>query len=121
MGYLVTQIIDQGCGIGKENQKNIFGAFNPAVCEKNQGLSSTGVGVGLTTAQNLVHSLGGEIFLKSERNAGTQVTFSILTRDRPQNIKQYDLFYETLSLLRPLVRRSNKKANEQKKKQLENL
>ena len=80
-GYLITQIIDTGSGIPKSHP-NIFNAFSN-MSRENKALSTEGVGVGLTTAKNQVHSLGGEIYLRSTVGEGKYHTFSL---QKPQFI-----------------------------------
>jgi PAS domain S-box-containing protein len=72
---LVTSISDNGIGISQENQQKLFKPFNQ--------LSSTlknkveGTGIGLYLCKQLVSLHGGEIWLKSELNVGSQFFFSI--------------------------------------------
>ena len=49
-------------------------------------LTNNGIGVGLSTAQDLAESLGGNVFLTSKEGYGTDVVFSVQTRNK---VKQY--------------------------------
>lgn len=87
-GKIFTKIIDSGSGIDLTKWGNLK-SFN------FNGLSHTretsGVGVGLTTADTLTRALGGSITLTSdklERRAGTEVIFSCSTTS-DNNIETY--------------------------------
>lgn len=60
-------IEDQGRGIDPEIEENMF---EPFVSSKN----TVGVGMGLTIARHAIHTLGGEIRIRSLTNQGTKVT-----------------------------------------------
>ena len=62
-------IFDNGSGISLEQQKNLFKPFG------NAGKSS--LGLGLAVAQKLLHSLGGEISIKSVPEKSTLVTIEL--------------------------------------------
>lgn len=73
--YYTFKIIDNGIGIPKEKQKEIFELFKTAGVKDKDGREGTGIG--LATVKNLVSKLGGEISLKSELNQGSTFTFTI--------------------------------------------
>lgn len=72
---VLFEIIDTGCGISQEDQKNIFEQFA-------QGSQSTeekfrGTGLGLTIAKQIVELHRGEIAVKSELGKGSTFYFEI--------------------------------------------
>jgi len=73
-GYIQFYVKDTGIGISRENQEQIFERFIQADHpKKNLG----GTGLGLSISKNLVHLLGGEIWLESEKNQGTAFYFTL--------------------------------------------
>jgi signal transduction histidine kinase len=60
---------DNGIGISKENQKNVFNKFFRATNAIKK--ESVGSGLGLFTTKNLVELHGGKIWFESEYNNGT--------------------------------------------------
>ncbi len=83
IGYLVSPsekqieffVKDQGIGISKEDQEQIFKPFLKA--KKVKYLSMGGTGIGLSIAKNLVELMGGKMSLESAHNQGAQFTFSL--------------------------------------------
>ena len=65
-------VMDTGVGIAKENQRKIFEAFTQAESSENHDLGGTGLG--LTISSQLVHLLGGEIWLESPVKKPTSKT-----------------------------------------------
>lgn len=73
--YYSFTVKDNGNGIAKEQQEEVFKLFN-----NNNQLDITGkkgTGIGLFTVKNLVKKLGGTIELQSEVNEGSAFIFSI--------------------------------------------
>ncbi len=72
---LTFHIKDTGIGIHKDKQKVIFERFNQAsdTTEKLYG----GTGLGLTISKACVEMLGGDIWLKSKYNKGSEFYFTI--------------------------------------------
>ena len=68
-------ITDNGVGIPKDKQDDIFELFT--VIEEQDRSGNKGNGIGLSTVKKLVNSLGGEISVNSEVNKGTTFTFSM--------------------------------------------
>lgn len=66
---------DNGIGIPKDKQKDIFELFT--IIEETDRSGNRGNGIGLSTVKKLVSSLGGEISVDSEVNKGTLFHFSI--------------------------------------------
>ncbi len=63
-------IKDTGCGIPKEDIKNIFERFYRV--DRSRNKKTGGIGVGLTIAQSIINAHNGEIIVKSELNKGTE-------------------------------------------------
>lgn len=68
-------ITDNGLGIPKDKQEDIFELFT--VIEEKDRSGNRGNGIGLSTVKKLVTSLGGEISVISEVNKGTTFHFSM--------------------------------------------
>ncbi|HSJ12253.1 MAG TPA: GAF domain-containing sensor histidine kinase [Gillisia sp.] len=68
-------ITDNGIGIPKDKQEDIFELFT--IVEEVDRSGNRGNGIGLSTVKKLVNSLGGEITVESEVNKGTTFNFSI--------------------------------------------
>ena len=68
-------VIDNGIGIKKEDQKNIFEPFsqldNPLIQKKE------GTGLGLRIAQQIIEKHGGRIWVESEYGKGSRFTFTL--------------------------------------------
>lgn len=68
-------ITDNGVGIPKDKQEEIFELFT--VIEEQDRSGNRGNGIGLSTVKKLVNSLGGDISVISEVNKGTTFSFSM--------------------------------------------
>jgi signal transduction histidine kinase len=68
-------VIDNGRGIEKEKQEEIFQLFKTAGIKDRSG--KEGTGIGLATVKSLVSKLGGGITLDSEYGKGSTFTFTI--------------------------------------------
>ncbi|MBT7770709.1 MAG: PAS domain S-box protein [Rhodospirillales bacterium] len=67
-GFLRIKITDEGFGIPRAKQKNLFEPFNRLGREVGE---IEGTGIGLTITEQIVVLLGGQIGFKSEVNAGS--------------------------------------------------
>ena len=69
---LESVIKDNGEGIDKEDIPNIFKRFY-----KGKNSKSDSVGIGLAMAKSIIESQNGDIYVKSEKNMGTEfhITF----------------------------------------------
>jgi PAS domain S-box-containing protein len=71
-GQIDLRVIDQGIGISEEDQKHVFEPFY-----RGSNISEiSGLGLGLSIAQEIVKAHGGQITMESELNRGTM--FSVL-------------------------------------------
>jgi signal transduction histidine kinase len=68
--HVLVSVIDTGHGIAPEDLPRIFDRFY-------KGGGSSGSGLGLTIARNLVEAHGGTIRADSQAGAGTTITFSL--------------------------------------------
>jgi len=80
---VIVEVEDSGCGIDKEEQKNLFRPYmQRAVCKEHLG----GLGLGLALSKMLVELHGGAIWARSKKGAGSTFGFSIpLNADVPRN------------------------------------
>ena len=72
---LHISIKDQGIGIAKDKQSQIFEAFKQA--EDNTSLEYGGTGLGLSICASYVDELGGKLELKSELEKGSDFFFTL--------------------------------------------
>ena len=72
-GKVIIQVADQGIGIPKEEQENIFVKFYRSRKVSNTNIK--GSGLGLYLAQYFVNLHEGEILIESELNKGS--TFQV--------------------------------------------
>lgn len=94
--YLNIYVKDTGVGIDKENQEKIFQRF---VQEDNDVSKKTGgLGLGLSIAKENVELLGGKIFLKSEKDKGSEFIVSLPYRpaDRDEDNASKDIAHSDL-------------------------
>jgi signal transduction histidine kinase len=73
-GSLFCEVKDTGCGIPKEEQKEIFGRLFRA---SNARASFEGNGLGLYVAKGAIESQGGKIWFTSVENKGSTFTFEL--------------------------------------------
>jgi signal transduction histidine kinase len=66
---------DNGIGIEKDKQKEIFKLFTTVAEQDRRG--QKGNGIGLSTVKKLINNLGGKIQVDSEKGIYTKFTFSI--------------------------------------------
>ncbi len=72
---VLASVIDEGMGIPKDEQKNIFNRFYRAPSAAKA--ESDGSGLGLYLAKNIVEGHGGKIWFESETGKGTSFYFTI--------------------------------------------
>jgi signal transduction histidine kinase len=75
-GSVIFSIKDNGVGIPKEKQKNLFKKFYQV--DTSLSRESGGSGLGLVISRGIVEAHGGRIWINSEENKGTTVYFSML-------------------------------------------
>ena len=69
-------ISDTGIGISKKNQEKLFKSFSQT--DSSITRKYGGTGLGLVISKQLIEMMGGKIYIKSEKNKGTEFWFSIL-------------------------------------------
>ncbi len=75
MNNLVIIVEDNGPGISKSEYENVFRPFYRV--DKSRGLNKSGVGLGLSVAQDIVKSHGGKISLSESKYKGLLVKISL--------------------------------------------
>jgi hypothetical protein len=69
------EIEDNGIGISKEKQENMFESFSQGSIQINRKYGGTGLG--LSIVKGLIEILNGKIYMESELNKGTTFTFEL--------------------------------------------
>jgi len=77
--YLAFSVTDQGPGIPPEWVDKVFDKFHQIDARKEG--AALGSGLGLTFCQLAIRAQGGRIWLKSEPDKGTTVTFTLPVKD----------------------------------------
>ena len=75
MNGVVIIVEDNGPGIPKNEYLNVFKPFYRI--DKSRGLNKSGVGLGLSIAQDIVRSHGGNIVLSESKKKGLLVKISL--------------------------------------------
>ena len=75
---LQIEVADNGVGLSKEQQRDIFNVFDRAddSSSKEQG----GAGLGLSISKRIVEKMGGKIWVDSEPDKGSKFTFTCTLR-----------------------------------------
>jgi two-component system sensor histidine kinase HydH len=71
------KVSDTGCGIPGEDLSRIF---DPYFTSK-----SSGTGLGLTIAHNIMEAMGGQILVENRPDQGTSFRLTIPNPDKPEN------------------------------------
>ncbi len=82
--YYTFKVADNGIGIPKDKQEEIFELFLVVADKDRKG--NRGNGIGLSTVKKLVTNLGGSISVDSEIGVGTTFTFSVRKKDIPRQV-----------------------------------
>jgi PAS domain S-box-containing protein len=78
--FLQIEITDNGIGISKEQQSEIFNVFEQADVSSTR--SHGGFGLGLPVSRRIVEMMGGKIWVESELGKGSKFTFTCKLRKR---------------------------------------
>lgn len=92
------EIEDNGIGISKEKQENMFESFSQGSIQINRKYGGTGLG--LSIVKGLIEILKGKIYLKSELGTGSTFYFEIPLKYTGEEVKdtKVTLFNETKEL-----------------------
>ena len=72
---VITTISDNGIGISLENQKILFKPFEQVNATANKNVQGTGLGLYL--CKQFINLHGGQIWLSSKPNKGSNFSFSL--------------------------------------------
>lgn len=94
---------DNGIGVSKEQQENIFNAFSQADSSitRNYG----GTGLGLTISSSFIKLMGGKLELKSESDNGTTFFFELDLKEIENPLNSYKQY----SNIKAVILQSNNK------------
>ncbi|MFO7940374.1 MAG: ATP-binding protein, partial [Bacteroidales bacterium] len=100
---LIFYVTDTGIGISAEKKENIFDRFYQEELDITRQYGGTGLG--LAISKDLVHLLGGSIWVESTKNEGTTFYFSLpyQTSDQPDTPKENNKQKDTKAQLTILV------------------
>lgn len=73
---LTIIVVDQGTGISKEDQKQLFKVFFKSSSEKSKALNKNSNGIGLYTSKRIAEQLGGDLTYKPLRQ-GSQFKLTL--------------------------------------------
>jgi signal transduction histidine kinase len=76
-GHWVIDVEDNGIGIAEEHLVPIFKRFTRAHRDRDEALGSTGLGLGLSIAEDCVRVMGGSISVRSVVGEGTVFSFTL--------------------------------------------
>jgi signal transduction histidine kinase len=83
-GKILCHVKDNGIGIPKEKQSGLFGKFYQA--DSTLSRKHGGTGLGLSICKGIIESLGGKIWVESEKGKGSVFYFEV-----PKLSKQGDM------------------------------
>ncbi len=92
------KIKDNGMGMSKEFLKHVFDAFEREETSTKSGIQGTGLGMSIT--KKMVELMGGEIYVESEKDKGSEFTVT-LDLKLQHNVKQIPI--QELKNLRALI------------------
>lgn len=78
--YYHISVSDNGPGVAKEHQENMFKLFNKV----NQDKTKDSSGVGLATVKKIINEAGGNIWVDSKPGFGTKFTFTVRIKPKVQ-------------------------------------
>jgi signal transduction histidine kinase len=84
-----VSVIDNGIGIGEEDQKRLFKPFIQA--GSLPGKEKEGTGLGLALSKQFIKACGGEIWVESEMGKGSKFMFTLpLAREGEPSLSHYE-------------------------------
>ena len=91
-------IKDTGEGMSKEKLKRSLKLFgNIDTFKEHKFLSTSGIGVGLSSSYKLAKALGGNLEVVSKKKLGTQACFSVQAFKASEDFDNFELVNDTLS------------------------
>ncbi|ABC31894.1 Signal transduction histidine kinase [Hahella chejuensis KCTC 2396] len=72
---ILFEVTDEGPGVAEEHQNNLFSPFFTT--------KKSGMGIGLTLCQSIIHSHGGEIGFRPGESGGSTFYFTLPVRNKP--------------------------------------
>ena len=84
------RVKDSGIGISKEDQINIFGAFEQSASGNLEAGSPRGTGLGLAISNSFISAMGGRIEINSEKGKGSEFYFTLALErgeDSSENVR----------------------------------
>lgn len=94
--YVHIKVKDNGIGIPKEKLESIFEKF--VRVDKSLRRENEGSGIGLSIVKSLVDLLQGKIYIESKENEGSEFTITIPNIKLKEDIKDYDVDKERITL-----------------------
>ncbi|MCK5472383.1 HAMP domain-containing histidine kinase, partial [Candidatus Gracilibacteria bacterium] len=84
--FLKFEIIDNGIGVAKKDQKMIFERFSQV--QNFLQKSYQGTGLGLSIVKGIVNKLGGRVWVESELSHGSNFIFTLPLKLTPSKIRK---------------------------------
>jgi CheY-like chemotaxis protein len=98
---LLVSVSDTGIGIADEHKDLVFQYFTQEIMSNNRPYDGTGLG--LNIANRLVELLGGKIWLESQKDKGTQVSFllpeALCATEQPKKSASEEAVYMAKTVL----------------------
>lgn len=98
-GILIS-VADTGYGISKDKQHILFSKFGQVRSDK-YAPKEAGTGLGLFVSKGIVEAHGGSIFLESEEDKGTTISFTIPLA--PERIMAEPVKTQQIDILQPIT------------------
>ncbi|TNV84096.1 hypothetical protein FGO68_gene3573 [Halteria grandinella] len=83
---LETAVGDSGIGMSDQELQKLFRFFG--TLSKSKDINRGGMGLGLTISKMIIRQLGGEIYVSSQQNVGSQFSFRIPIPKSPSTTNQ---------------------------------
>ena len=93
---LAVSVIDTGCGIKNDSKVKLFKLFG--TLQDTRQMNTQGIGLGLVISENIIKAFEGSIGLRSIHDVGTQFTFAIPLKFKPDTTNKNDNIHGADSL-----------------------
>lgn len=101
-GFLRLEIVDSGCGMGKESLADLFKKFSQVNQEASK--RQVGTGLGLWITKELIELMNGKVEAYSLPNTGTSFVIMIRSMSRPCTSANFDSTFASSSVIKTSVR-----------------